>query len=51
MPTFTVLTPDYSGKTLLSLCKIIREEDKNTRVTLLEYLKQLHPIERDNLRT
>ncbi|KDQ20392.1 glycosyltransferase family 48 protein [Botryobasidium botryosum FD-172 SS1] len=48
MPTFTVLTPHYSEKILLSLREIIREEDKNTRVTLLEYLKQLHPIEWDN---
>lgn len=45
MPTFTVLTPHYSEKILLSLREIIREEDQNTRVTLLEYLKQLHPIE------
>ncbi|KAG0074287.1 1,3-beta-D-glucan synthase [Linnemannia elongata] len=28
--------------------QIIREEDQNTRVTLLEYLKQLHPVEWDN---
>lgn len=28
--------------------EIIREEDQNTRVTLLEYLKQLHPIEWEN---
>ena len=48
MPTFTVLTPHYSEKILLSLREIIREEDRNTRVTLLEYLKQLHPIEWDN---
>ncbi|KAF8527179.1 1,3-beta-glucan synthase [Hysterangium stoloniferum] len=48
MPTFTVLTPHYSEKILLSLKEIIREEDKNTRVTLLEYLKQLHPVEWDN---
>ncbi|KAJ7846114.1 1,3-beta-glucan synthase component-domain-containing protein [Mycena olivaceomarginata] len=41
MPTFTVLTPHYSEK-------IIREEDQHTRVTLLEYLKQLHPIEWEN---
>ncbi|KAF8878094.1 1,3-beta-glucan synthase [Infundibulicybe gibba] len=45
MPTFTVLTPHYSEKTLLSLREIIREENQDTRVTLLEYLKQLHPIE------
>ncbi|EPT03223.1 hypothetical protein FOMPIDRAFT_78799 [Fomitopsis schrenkii] len=48
MPTFTVLTPHYSEKILLSLREIIREEDQNTRVTLLEYLKQLHPVEWDN---
>ncbi|KAF8914288.1 1,3-beta-glucan synthase component-domain-containing protein [Gymnopilus junonius] len=48
MPTFTVLTPHYSGKTLLSLREIIREEDQNTLVTLLEYLKQLHPVEWEN---
>ncbi|KAL1709542.1 glycosyltransferase family 48 protein [Schizophyllum commune] len=48
MPTFTVLTPHYSEKILLSLREIIREEDQNTRVTLLEYLKQLHPVEWEN---
>ncbi|KEP48150.1 1,3-beta-glucan synthase [Rhizoctonia solani 123E] len=48
MPTFTVLTPHYSEKILLSLREIIREEDQNTRVTLLEYLKQLCPIEWEN---
>ncbi|KAF9430092.1 1,3-beta-D-glucan synthase [Podila epigama] len=48
MPTFTVLVPHYSEKTLLSLREIIREEDQNTRVTLLEYLKQLHSVEWDN---
>ncbi|KAJ3505193.1 hypothetical protein NMY22_g17668 [Coprinellus aureogranulatus] len=47
-PTFTILTPRYSEKTLLSLREIIREEDQNMRVTLLEYLKQLHPIEWEN---
>ncbi|KAF9482743.1 1,3-beta-glucan synthase [Pholiota conissans] len=48
MPTFTVLVPHYSEKILLSLREIIREEDQHTRVTLLEYLKQLHPVEWDN---
>ncbi|KAF8119311.1 glycosyltransferase family 48 protein [Boletus edulis] len=48
MPTFTVLTPHYSEKILLSLREIIREEDQHARVTLLEYLKQLHPVEWDN---
>ena len=32
----------------MSLREIIREENQNTRVTLLEYLKQLHPIEWKN---
>ena len=45
MPTFTVLVPHYSEKILLSLREIIREEDQLSRVTLLEYLKQLHPVE------
>ncbi|KAF9045539.1 1,3-beta-glucan synthase [Panaeolus papilionaceus] len=48
MPTFTVLTPHYNEKTLLSLREIIREEDQSTRVTLLDYLKQLHPVEWEN---
>ncbi|KAG2741165.1 glycosyltransferase family 48 protein [Suillus brevipes Sb2] len=48
MPTFTVLVPHYSEKILLSLREIIREEDQNFRVTLLEYLKQLHSVEWDN---
>ncbi|KAI9484674.1 1,3-beta-glucan synthase component-domain-containing protein [Zychaea mexicana] len=48
MPSFTVLTPHYGEKILLSLREIIREEDQNTRVTLLEYLKQLHPVEWEN---
>jgi len=48
MPTFTVLVPHYSEKILLSLREIIREEDSSTRVTMLEYLKQLHPVEWDN---
>lgn len=45
MPTFTVFTPHYSEKILLSLREIIREDNQFTRVTLLEYLKQLHPVE------
>ncbi|KAI8986603.1 1,3-beta-glucan synthase component-domain-containing protein [Pilobolus umbonatus] len=48
MPTFTVLTPHYGEKVLLSLREIIKEEDDSTRVTLLEYLKQLHGIEWEN---
>ncbi len=30
------------------MCKIIHKEDYNTRVTLLEYLKQLHLVEWEN---
>lgn len=45
MPTFTVMIPHYNEKILLSLREIIREEDQYSRVTLLEYLKQLHPHE------
>ncbi|EEB08432.1 1,3-beta-glucan synthase subunit Bgs2 [Schizosaccharomyces japonicus yFS275] len=48
MPTFTVLVPHYGEKILLSLKEIIREQDKLSRVTLLEYLKQLHANEWDN---
>lgn len=48
MPTFTVFTPHYAEKMLLSLREIIREEDSTTRVTLLEYLKRLHPNEWNN---
>ncbi|KAI9266209.1 1,3-beta-glucan synthase [Helicostylum pulchrum] len=48
MPTFTVMTPHYGEKIILSLREIIREEDKNARLTLLEYLKQLHPFEWEN---
>ncbi|KAI8374465.1 1,3-beta-glucan synthase component-domain-containing protein [Radiomyces spectabilis] len=48
MPTFTVFTPHYAEKLLLSLREIIREEDYTTRVTLLEYLKRLHPAEWNN---
>ncbi|RSL80824.1 1,3-beta-glucan synthase component FKS1 [Fusarium oligoseptatum] len=45
MPTFTVMIPHYSEKILLSLREIIREDEPYSRVTLLEYLKQLHPHE------
>ncbi|KAG2221245.1 hypothetical protein INT45_012366 [Circinella minor] len=48
MPTFTVFTPHYAEKMILTLREIIREEDNTTRVTLLEYLKRLHPTEWDN---
>lgn len=47
MPSFTVMIPHYSEKILLSLREIIREDEPYSRVTLLEYLKQLHPHEWD----
>lgn len=47
MPSFTVLIPHYNEKILLTLREIIREEDRYSRVTLLEYLKQLYPLEWD----
>ena len=47
MPTFSVLVPHYGEKILLSLREIIREDEPYSRVTLLEYLKQLHPHEWD----
>jgi 1,3-beta-glucan synthase len=34
-------------RSLLSLREIIREDEPYSRVTLLEYLKQLHPHEWD----
>lgn len=45
MPIFTVMIPHYSEKILFSLREIIREEDHYSRLTMLEYLKQLHPHE------
>ncbi|KAF2770909.1 1,3-beta-glucan synthase [Teratosphaeria nubilosa] len=47
MPTFTVMIPHYGEKILLSLREIIREDEPYSRVTMLEYLKQLHPHEWD----
>jgi len=45
MPSFTVLVPHYSEKITLTLREIIREDEGYSNVTLLEYLKQLHPLE------
>ena len=39
---------DVVVETLLSLCKTICEEDQHTHVTLLEFLKHPHLIEREN---
>ena len=50
MQIFIVLTPHHqSEKILLSLREVIEEEDQHTRVTLLEYMKHLHPVEWDNI--
>lgn len=45
MPSFTVLIPHYTEKIILLLKEIIREEDRYSHVTMLEYLKQLHASE------
>ncbi|KAH3903535.1 uncharacterized protein SCDLUD_001176 [Saccharomycodes ludwigii] len=46
MPTFTVLIPHYNENITLTLRKIIKEEDNGfSQLTLLEYLKGLHPTE------
>lgn len=48
MPTFTVLIPHYSEKVLLSLREVIKEESSKSKITVLEYLKQLHAAEWDS---
>ncbi|KAI8854301.1 1,3-beta-glucan synthase component-domain-containing protein [Chytridium lagenaria] len=48
MPSFSVLTPHYSEKILLSLRDIIKEHDTSSTLTLLEYLKSLYPHEWEN---
>lgn len=45
MPSFTVLIPHYTEKIILLLKEIIKEEDRFSHVTMLEYLKQLHASE------
>ncbi|KAK6197913.1 1,3-beta-glucan synthase component [Scheffersomyces amazonensis] len=45
MPSFSVLIPHYSEKITLSLREIIKEEEQYSHVTMLEYLKSLHPLE------
>lgn len=43
MPSFCCLIPHFEEKVILSLKEIIRELDKYSNVTMLEYLKLLHP--------
>lgn len=45
MPCFSVFIPHYGEKIILLLKEIIKEEDKYSNVTLIEYLKQLYPLE------
>lgn len=45
MPSFTVIVPHYSEKIILGLKEIIKEESATSRMTILEYLKHLHPAE------
>lgn len=45
MPTFTVLVPHYAEKILLNLREIIKEESNQSKISILDYLKQLHPQE------
>lgn len=48
MASFSVLIPHYSERIILLLKEIVQQEDKQTHVTLLEYLKLLHPAEWKN---
>lgn len=41
MPMFTVLVPHYSEKIILSLREVLKEPHQS-RISMLEYLKQLH---------
>lgn len=45
MPSFCCLIPHFEEKTILSLKEIITELDRYSHVTMLEYLKLLHPKE------
>lgn len=47
MPTFTVLIPHYSERILLSLKEIIKE-NRDSKLSLLDYLKKLHPNDWQN---
>ncbi|KAJ3410387.1 1,3-beta-D-glucan synthase [Chytridiales sp. JEL 0842] len=48
MPAFSILVPHYGEKILLSLREVIKDRDSASNVTLLEYLKSLHPFEWEN---
>lgn len=48
MPVFSVFIPHYGEKIILLLKEIIKEDDRHSNVTLIEYLKQLYPLEWNN---
>lgn len=47
LPSFSVLVPHHSEKVILGLKEIIKE-DPSSKVSLLDYLKKLHPTDWDN---
>lgn len=48
MPSFSVLVPHYREKIILLLLEIEKEEGRFSSLTIIEYLKQLHPLEWKN---
>lgn len=47
IPSFTVLIPHYSEKIILNIREIIKEKD-GSKVSMLDYLKQLNPEDWNN---
>lgn len=47
MPTFTVLIPHYKEQIFLNLRETIRIDNEHSRVSVLEYLQRLHPVDWD----
>jgi 1,3-beta-glucan synthase len=45
MPSFTVLIPHYNERIMLGIREVIRGENDNSKLSILEYLKRLHPKE------
>lgn len=44
LPSFTVFAPHYSEKIILEIKELLKENEKS-KISLLEYLKKLHPAE------
>ncbi|KAF5213215.1 hypothetical protein E0198_000732 [Clavispora lusitaniae] len=44
LPSFTVFAPHYSEKIILEIKELLKENEKS-KISLLEYLKKLHPSE------